>query len=149
MTNILVSGNRLGDAGTTILCDALRESTVTKVEELDLIYNDIGPDGAKAIAALCAVCASVTKILVGWNNLRDEGTIILCDALRVSTVSKVQELGLSSNGIGPDGAKAIADLCAVCASLTRLDVGYNRLGGKGQVTLRKAIEGCSGFELKL
>ena len=75
-------------------------------------------EGIKAIADALKGNASVTKILVGANNLRDEGTIILCDALRVSTVSKVQELGLSSNGIGPDGAKAIADLCAVCASLT-------------------------------
>ena len=62
LTKILVGYNGLGDDGTAILCNALRESTVTKVEELDLSYNDIGPDGAKAIAALCAVCASLTKI---------------------------------------------------------------------------------------
>ena len=72
------------------------------------------------MAPAIAVCVSVTKILVGWNNLRDEGTIILCDALRVSTVSKVQELGLSSNDIGPDGAKAVATLCAAMASLTEV-----------------------------
>ena len=70
------------------------------------------------MAPAIAVSSSVTKILVGGNNLRDEGTIILCDALRESTVSKVQELGLSSNMIGPDGAKAIAALCTVCASVT-------------------------------
>ena len=62
VTKILVSRNELGDEGATILCNALRESTVTKVEELDLSYNDIGPDGAKAIAALCAVCASLTSV---------------------------------------------------------------------------------------
>ena len=62
VTKILVSRNKLGDEGATILCNALRESTVTKVEELDLSYNDIGPDGAKAIAALCAVCASITSV---------------------------------------------------------------------------------------
>ena len=62
VTKILVSRNELGDKGATILCDALRESTVSKVEELDLSSNYIGSGGAKAIAALCAVCASVTKI---------------------------------------------------------------------------------------
>ena len=72
------------------------------------------------MAPAIAVSSSVTKILVGGNNLRDEGTIILCDALRESTVSKVQELGLSSNMIGPDGAKAIAALCTVCASVTKV-----------------------------
>ena len=62
VTKILVSGNRLGDAGTTILCDALRESTVTKVQELDLGSNPIGPEGAKAVAAMAAVVASVTLV---------------------------------------------------------------------------------------
>ena len=62
LTKILVRGNELGDEGASILCDALRESTVSKVEELDLRSNQIGPNGAKAIAALCAVRASLTKI---------------------------------------------------------------------------------------
>ena len=62
LTKILVSYNNLGDEGATILCDALRESTVSKVQELDLKGNNIGPDGAKAIAALCAVMASLTKV---------------------------------------------------------------------------------------
>ena len=58
----MVGFNKLGDEGTTILCDALRESTVSKVEELGLNGNSIGPDGAKAIAALCAVRASLTSV---------------------------------------------------------------------------------------
>ena len=64
VTKILVSFNQLGDGGATILCDALRESTVTKVQvqELDLRGNDIGPDGAKAVAAMAAVVASVTEV---------------------------------------------------------------------------------------
>ena len=82
MTKILVSENSLGDKGTAILCDALRESTVSKVQELDLCANGIGPDGAKAIAGLCVVCGSLTKILVGENYWGDECTTILCDALR-------------------------------------------------------------------
>ena len=77
-------------------------------------------EGITAIANALKVTASVTKILVGGNRLRDEGTIILCDALRESTVSKVEELSLYDNGIGPDGAKSIAALCTVCASLTKI-----------------------------
>ena len=62
LTKILVRGNELGDEGATILCDALRKSTVTKVQELDLSVNRIGPEGAKAVAAMAAVVASLTKI---------------------------------------------------------------------------------------
>ena len=43
------------------------------------------------------ISPSVTKILVDWNQLGDEGTTNLCDALRESTVSKVQELSLIGN----------------------------------------------------
>ena len=42
LTKILVGENKLGDQGTTILCDAIRESMVSKVKELDLYGNQIG-----------------------------------------------------------------------------------------------------------
>ena len=86
--------------------------------KLDLNEKGIGVEGGMVVAGLVPVMTSVTKVLVGGNRLRDEGTIILCDALRESTVSKVEELSLYSNDIGPDGAKAIAALCTVCASVT-------------------------------
>ena len=50
----MVGANNLGDEGATILCDALRESKVAKVQELNLYRNGIGPDGAKAVAAMAA-----------------------------------------------------------------------------------------------
>ena len=63
VTKILVRSNGLGDEGATILCDALRESKVTNVQELDLGDNNIGPEGAKAVAAMAAVVEpSLTKI---------------------------------------------------------------------------------------
>ena len=62
LTKILVRSNQLRDKGATILCNALRESKVIKVQELDLAYNDIGPAGAKAVAAMAAVVASLTEV---------------------------------------------------------------------------------------
>ena len=37
-------------------------------------------------------------------------------------MTNVQELALYNNEIGPEGAKAVAAMAAVVASLTRLDV---------------------------
>ena len=109
--------------------------------QLDLSWNSIGgheePDGydsdgdeqtkcvadltgIQAIADALKVTPSVTKILVGDNRLCDEGTIMLCDALRESKVTKVQELDLSENSIGPEGAKAVAAMAGVIASLTKI-----------------------------
>ena len=64
-------------------------------------------------------------------------------------MTKVRELDLSMNDIGPEGAKAVAAMAAVVASQTRLDVQYNSLGEEGKAVLRKAVKGRSGFELKL
>ena len=80
---------------------------------------ELGVEGGKAIAELVSVTASVTSV------------------------------DLSGNDLGPVGAKALVDGGAFNASMTRLDVRVNSLGEEGKAMLRKAIEGSSGFELKL
>ena len=86
---------------------------------------------------------------MGSNNLRDEGAIAVCNALKESKVSKLAYLDLEDNGIGADGAKAIAAYCAVSPSLTKVDVRGNGLGEEGKAALQKAIVGRLGFELQL
>ena len=124
VTKILVSRNELGDKGATILCDALRESTVTNVEELDLSYNDIGPDGAKAIAALCAVCASITSLSLGDNPLGDQGIEVLSVGLKESKSLAILDLhnkfGNDEFKFGPKGAVALAEAITVMASVTKV-----------------------------
>ena len=141
-----VGYNDINQAASLELIAAMKGKSMVSI---GMASCKLGVKGAKAMAELVSVTASVTKILVGRNNLRDEGTIILCDALRESTVSKVEELSLYNNDIGPDGAKAIAALCAVCASITSLSLGDNDLCAEGEAVVRKAVEGRSGFELKL
>ena len=101
-----------------MICEAVQSNKETKLASLDIGRNSIGPAGAKSVAAMAAVVASVTKIFVGGNKLGDQGATVLCDALRESKVTKVQELDISSNRIGPEGAKAVAALAASMASLT-------------------------------
>ena len=70
------------------------------------------------MAPAIAVSSSLTQILVGNNSLCDEGATILCNALRESKVTNVQELDLSLNGIHTEGAKALAAMAGAIASLT-------------------------------
>ena len=86
---------------------------------------------------------------LGGNQLKDEGVTIVCDALRNSKVSKLNELELWSNSITITGAKSVAAYLAVTASLTALDVGYNNLGDEGKALLQQAVQGRSGFDLKM
>ena len=59
------------------------------------------------------------------------------------------QLNLSYTELSPEGAKALSPALAASASLTQLDVKYNPLGTEGVTVLRTAVEGRSGFELKL
>ena len=141
-----VGYNDFDEASSLELIAAMKGKSMVSI---GMARCNLGVEGAKAMAEMASVMGSLTKILVGRNKLGDEGTTILCDALRESTVSKVEELDLSENDIRPEGAKAIAALCAVRPSLTKLAVRYNFLGEEGEAALRKAIEGRSGFELDL
>ena len=116
-----ISNNMMGADGVKPICEALKQNTTLKVLDLNaknVSVGKIGPQGARYLADMLGVNTSLTKVLVGRNRLFDEGTTILCDALRESTVSKVEELDLSRNGITPVGAKAVAALCAVRGALT-------------------------------
>ena len=51
--------NSLGDEGTEFITTALKESTTTKLQKLEMWRNDIGPKGAAALASFVAVSGSV------------------------------------------------------------------------------------------
>ena len=163
LTFMDVSGNSIGEEGMRAVGNALLSRGTSKLgafkcdafalpvgtTSLDLSGKRISSAAAIMLAGVIKFNASVTKVLVGGNKLGDAGATILCDALRESKVTKVQELDLSENDIGLDGAKAVAAMAAVVASLTWLDVSLNYPGEEGYAVLRNAVEARSGFELLL
>ena len=75
--------------------------------------------GAKSVAAMLAITASLTV------------------------------LNLRSNMLGPEGGKALAPAIAASASLTHMDLRYNNLGKEGEAAIREAMRGKTGFELEI
>lgn len=75
-------GNILGDDGTVIICKALCESKNSKLQDLDLAFNDVGFPGAEALAALLAVHGELTALNVQYNSLGDEGQGVLRQAVK-------------------------------------------------------------------
>ena len=59
------------------------------------------------------------------------------------------EINLWYNSIGPEGAKAIAEVLKVNPVLTKLDLEYNNLGEAGKKAVRDAVKDRSGFVLEL
>ena len=54
--------NILADEGTITVCNALKDSKVSKLKELLLYNNGITVNGAKSVAAYLAVSASLTTV---------------------------------------------------------------------------------------
>ena len=83
------------------------------------------PEGPKAIADALRVSGSLTAIGEGGLDLRgnhvgEEGWATIIEAVCSSTVSKIASIDASNEGIGPKGAKRIAEAlkASVNGSLT-------------------------------
>ena len=98
---------------------------------------------------------NVTQGTPGSARAQDQAIIeatraaIRAEVAAESKASKVKEFFIHNNGIGPDGAKAIAAFCAVSGSLTKLDVRYNSLGKEAEGALREAVKARDGFSLDM
>ena len=91
------------------------------------------------------------QIDVGDNSIDQAGSLELIAAMKGKSM---ESIGMADCRLGVEGAKAMAELVSVTASLTRLDFRHNLLEGQEGVgeavlLLRKATEGHSGFELLL
>ena len=61
----------------------------------------------------------------------------------------VTSLYLYGNGIGDEGAIAIAEALKVNAVLTKLNLNYNSMGVAGETAVRDAVKDRSGFVLHM
>ena len=77
-----------------MICEAVQSNKETKLASLNVGRNEIGPAGAKSVAAMAAVIASLTVTDMRYNNLDTESATML------ATVAK--EKGISLCGIKPD-----------------------------------------------
>jgi Ran GTPase-activating protein (RanGAP) involved in mRNA processing and transport len=56
--------------------------TNSTLKTLELGYNPIGPDGAKALATAIKFHGAIDTLRLGWCKVEKEGTAHLADALR-------------------------------------------------------------------
>ena len=86
LTSLSLGQNELGDEGATVIAQALKESSVSKLASLDLngfgSDKKIGPAGAKALAEYLWVTASMTRLDVRYNSgMGEEGEAALREAI--------------------------------------------------------------------
>src|ERR1700729_2155198 len=79
ITNIYLSDNQIGDEGAKAIADALKVNN--NITDIDLAYNQIGTEGAKAIADALKVNHTITNVYLFGNQIGDEGAKAIADIL--------------------------------------------------------------------
>ncbi|MER7463634.1 gala protein [Streptomyces sp. NPDC097981] len=144
----------IGSEGVRLLLDALR-SRETPLERLFLGGNGLTAEAAPLLAALIRE-TGVRELYLPANHLGDEGTAILAAAAAADPARPVR-LGLGGNGIGPAGARALAD---ALGGIEALDLGRamserslgstgNDTGDEGAYALAAALPGSPLRRLEL
>ncbi|KAK3244582.1 hypothetical protein CYMTET_45810 [Cymbomonas tetramitiformis] len=127
----------------------------TGLEALELSWNNIGPEGARALAVALTpneegvFNTSLNTLNLRNNDIGDEGAKALAYALTPNEEgvfnTSLNTLDLYNNNIGPEGAKALAVTLAPNAeglfntSLNTLDLAGNNIGPEGAKVLAVAL----------
>jgi hypothetical protein len=132
-----VSRNPLGSLGVTALANALEDNQrLLSLRMCGVTATDDGETvaGVVAIAAALELNKTLTALDLASNNLTDftgkmEGAARLAAALQRNV--GLRDLDLSDNCFGEVGARMLDECIVSNTSLTRLELGMNRLGPAG------------------
>eukprot|EP00164_Ancoracysta_twista_P008762 GFYU01012750.1.p1 GENE.GFYU01012750.1~~GFYU01012750.1.p1 ORF type:complete len:785 (-),score=200.38 GFYU01012750.1:111-2465(-) len=137
LLNLNLNRTGLGRDGVWNLSDVFKYNLCT-VTSLDLVGNNLGKDGARAIADFLKDNTTLKQINLSENNMGKEGTRWLEDALKVN--KSLESLNLRSNSLGKEGAKACSSIFEVNKGLTSLNLVNNGFGVAGGEILRDAMQ---------
>ncbi|XP_067220804.1 NACHT, LRR and PYD domains-containing protein 3-like isoform X1 [Chanodichthys erythropterus] len=123
-----LSWNKLGSAGVTLLCAALKNPNC-KLQILWLWECGVTDEGCAALASLLRSKPShLRELVLSWNNLRDLGMKLLCTGLK-DPHCKLEKLWLRDCGVTDKGCAALASaLRSNPSHLRHLNLSENNLG---------------------
>ncbi|KAL4483271.1 hypothetical protein ABPG74_019297 [Tetrahymena malaccensis] len=120
-----------------------------KIASLDYKSNNIGSDGAKAVASEIAKCTNLSTLsLYLYNNhIGSDGAKAVASEIAKCTNLSTLSLDLQSNNIGSDGAKAVASEIAKCTNLSTLslELQSNNIGSDGAKAVASEIAKCTNL----
>lgn len=129
--------NKISGTGTKEITSVLEENT--NIKGLWLKRNPIGDEGLFAIAAMLRSNTHLQSLDVVNCGFTITGLSALCDTLCESN-STLKRLYLSGNGIGIEGAKAIARVICQNDALESLLLSVNSFGDEGTTIIAEALK---------
>jgi Ran GTPase-activating protein (RanGAP) involved in mRNA processing and transport len=150
LKTLVISDNRLTDSA---VAEFMRSENFPNLESLDVGWNEVGNETAKALGGTTAfpglnklvldrsyievealkemvqgsLMEQLQELDLSANKLKDEGVQVLAAA---SKWKALKQLRLSQNMFGDDGAKALGESTSL-GGLTHLYIGRNYFGNEG------------------
>jgi Ran GTPase-activating protein (RanGAP) involved in mRNA processing and transport len=130
-------GNNIGAQGAKALAQVLKEKST--VTSINLSFNNIGDEGVKALADALQVNKTLIELNLQRNQIGDEGAVALAQVLKEK--STVTSINLMDNDIGDQGAEALAQVLEVNSTVTSIYLSFNNnIGDQGAEALALALE---------
>ncbi|XP_059818747.1 NACHT, LRR and PYD domains-containing protein 12-like isoform X2 [Hypanus sabinus] len=145
LTELDLSGNKLGDSGVKLVSAALR-NLECKIQRLWLSGVGLTDSGAEDLVSALSTNPSLTDLDLSGNKLGDSGVKLVSAALR-NPECKIQKLWLDNVGLTDSGAEDLVSTLSTKPSLTWLDLGYNSLTDRSVPALRRLILTLPSLEL--
>lgn len=128
--------NEIGDDGAAAIAEWMHTPSARPKIVL-LRQNRIGPVGVGKIAKALPQCGCLTTLALGLNDVGDEGAQSLADGMMDNF--SLTHLDLGANGIGSDGCRHFGQMLADNHVLKRLDLRINRIRDDGCGYLMEAL----------
>ena len=129
-----LSQNPIGDTGTSLMSEAIKEASLLK----SLYLNDCGitSGGASYISRMLYY---IDELCLSGNPIGDtSGISLISESIKKTRTLKI--LSLSRCGITSSGAEELSRALAQNSSLEELDISSNNLGDKGISHMAKALK---------
>jgi Ran GTPase-activating protein (RanGAP) involved in mRNA processing and transport len=133
---INASGKGFGDDWLAVLCQHFICNP--RIVAFDGSFNKIGDAGCKSLAGVIGNTHSMHTLMLGENNITNDGIETLFQALPFSNT--LTTLDLSLNTIDVDGCKAVASALNRAHVLQILDLSVNNIGDAGCEELALALQ---------
>ncbi|XP_072891936.1 ribonuclease inhibitor-like [Hemitrygon akajei] len=137
LTELDLSGNKLGDPGVKLVSVALRNPEC-KIRKVRLFNVGLTDSGAEDLVSALSTNPSLTELNLGGNELGDSGVKLVSAALR-NLEFKIRKLGLKRVGLTDSGAEDLVSALSTSPSLTELDLNENSLTDRSVPALRHLI----------
>lgn len=129
-------GNRFAD--DTLLALSNAAACHRDLTRVDLSWNDVGPNGTKCLTRALQRNPLCVYLLAA-NQLGDEGTAHLCEALLRHGGRSQLALNLYNNEISYSGANAVGQLLARTSVIQDVSLAGNTIGFKGAQALQQHL----------